>query len=43
VVVITVIAILITVAASRLWGLQVDAERVAMEQVLGNFKERSFA
>jgi len=38
VVVITVIAILITVAASRLWGLQVDAERVAMEQVLGNLR-----
>lgn len=36
--VITVIAILITVAATRLWGLQVDAERVAMEQVLGNLR-----
>jgi general secretion pathway protein G len=38
VVVITVIGILITVAGSRLWGLQVDAERVAMEQVLGNLR-----
>ena len=38
VVVITVIAILITAAASRLWGLQVDAELVAMEQVLGNLR-----
>jgi prepilin-type N-terminal cleavage/methylation domain-containing protein len=38
VVVITVIAVLVTVAASKLWGLQVDAERVAMEQVLGNLR-----
>ena len=38
VVVISVIAILITVAVSRLWRLQVEAERVAMEQVVGNLR-----
>lgn len=36
--VITIIAILITVAGTKLWGLQVDAERVAMEQVVGNLR-----
>lgn len=38
VVVLTVIGILLAVAASRLWGLQIDAERVAMEQVVGNLR-----
>jgi general secretion pathway protein G len=34
-VVVSIIAVLATVALARLWALQVDAERVAMEQVLG--------
>lgn len=38
VVVIAIIAILGTVAVSRLWGLQADAEKAAMEQVLGSLR-----
>ncbi len=38
VVVLTVIALLLTVAIDRLWVLQKDAEATAMEQVLGSLR-----
>jgi len=38
VVVIAVIAVLLTVAIGRLWGLQKEAEATAMEQVLGTLR-----
>lgn len=38
VVVIAIIAVLSVVAITRLWQMQVDAERVAMEQVLGSLR-----
>lgn len=38
VVVIVIIALLATWALDRLWGLQAAAERVAMEQVVGNLR-----
>ena len=38
VVVICLVAILFTVAANRLWGLQVLAEQAAMDTVVGNLR-----
>lgn len=38
VVVIAIISVLLVMAITRLWALQVDAERVAMEQVLGSLR-----
>lgn len=38
VVVIAIISVLLMVAVERLWGLQVDAERTAMEQVVGSLQ-----
>lgn len=38
VVVIAIISVLLVLAITRLWPLQVEAERVAMEQVLGSLR-----
>ena len=38
VVVICIISVLLVLAITRLWALQVEAEKVAMEQVLGNLR-----
>lgn len=38
VVVIVIIALLATLAVTRLWSLQVEAEKVAMEQVVGSLR-----